>query len=163
MKKKRAKRQTAKLNIDVLEVRQISLVDEFGTCRASLSCSGGDGGIGGITSIEINDDSGRPRIEFEVARDGSPFVRLNAPSQNPGVALAAHNGQGNGLSVYDHEGKPLIKICISDPDSDDPRGATPEIVVLDPHSRRAWSSNNGSYTIPSQQEADEQARRSSEE
>lgn len=154
-RKKRAKRQTSKLNIDELEVRQISLVDEYGTCRASLGCTGGDGGVGGFTSIQLNDDAGQPRIELEVVDDGSPFVRLNMPSQVPGVSIAANDQQGNGLSVYDHEGKPLIKIGISHPESDDPRGPTPEMVVLDPISRRAWSSTNGSYAIPSQEELDE--------
>lgn len=162
-RKKRAKRQKTKLNIDELEVRQISLVDEYGTCRASLGCCGGDGGIGGFTSIQINDDDGQPRIELEVVDDGSPFVRLNMPGQVLGVAIAANDKQGNGLSVYDHEGKPLINIGISHPESVDPRGPTPEIVVLDPLSRRAWSSTNGAYAIPSQEEVDEMTQQDREQ
>lgn len=136
-KKKRAKRPKAKLNIDELEVRQISLIDEYGTCRASLSCSGGDGGIGRRTSIEINDDAGQPRIELEVVDDGSPFLRLNMPNQVAGVSLGVNEGQGNGMSIYDHEGRPLVMLGVSHPASDDPRGAHPDVVVLDPENRKA--------------------------
>lgn len=150
--KKRKKRQTSKLNIDELEVRRITLVDEYGKSRASLHCSGGDGGIGGFTSISLNDDAGQPRIELEV-HEGSPFIRLNMPDANAGVSIAANDGLGNGMSVYDHEGRPLIQIGISHPDSDDPRGS--EISVLNPPSRRGWSSSNGSYEIPTQEEVDE--------
>ncbi len=154
MKKRRKKRQTSKLNIDELEVRRITLVDEYGKSRASLHCSGGDGGIGGFTSISLNDDAGQPRIELEV-HEGSPFIRLNMPDANAGVSIAANDGLGNGMSVYDHEGKPLVQIGVSHPDSDDPRSPHPEVVVLDPGKRRAWSSTNGSYAIPSQEEVDE--------
>lgn len=162
-RKKRAKRQKAKLNIDELEVRQISLVDEYGTCRASLSCSGGDGGISGFTSIQINDDTGQPRIELQVGSDNNPGIMLNMPNYQPGISMSANDGQGNGMSIYDHEGRPLVMLGVSHPDSDDPRSPHPEVVVLDPGKRRAWSSTNGSYAIPSQEEADELTQQNREQ
>ena len=153
MKKKRKKRRASKLSVDELEVRKITLVDEYGNCRATLNCWGGDGCVGGYASISLNDDAGQPRIELEVHDCGSPFIRLNMPNSNPGVSLAANDGLGNGMAVYDFEGKPLIQIGISHPDSNDPRGS--EISVLNPQVRRGWSSTNGSYEIPTQEEIDE--------
>jgi hypothetical protein len=163
MKKRRKKQRSTKLNIDVLEVRDISLVDEFGKCRASLCCAGGDGGIGGHTLIQIYDDAGEPRIELQVGSDNNPGIRLNMPNSDAGVSLAVNKGHGNGMSINDHEGKPLVTLGVSYLDSDDPRSPHPEVVVLDPGKRRAWSSTNGPYAIPSQEEVDEMTRQAREQ
>ncbi|MDM4019636.1 hypothetical protein, partial [Roseiconus lacunae] len=72
MANKRPKRQSKKLSIDVVETQAIVLVDEYGTERAKVSCSGGEGGMGGMTAVQINDDTGRPRLELQVDPQGNP-------------------------------------------------------------------------------------------
>lgn len=154
MKKKSKRRQTCKLNIDVLETRSIVLVDEFGKQRARLSCDGGDGGVGGFTHIQINDDRGQPRIELQVDTAGNASIRLATSNDGSGVSMAVNEGSGNGLSIGDHEGKPQITLAIPHPDSGDPRGAQPDITVIDNQSRRGWSALNGTYAVPTQEELD---------
>ena len=148
MKKKRPKRQPKKLCIDVIETQAIVLVDEYGTERATFSCSGGDGGKGGFTVVQINDDNGRPRIELQVDENGNPCIRLLTPNDGSGVSMAVNDGVGNGLSIGDFEGKPCIMIGIPHPDSDDPRGPHPDITLIDGLSRRGWTAFDGEYKLP---------------
>ena len=154
MKKKRAKRQQSKLSIDELEARSVVLVDEYGSQRVRLWCDGGDGGIGGFTKLQMNDDKGNPRIEIQIDHQGNPSIRLLTTTDGGGVSIAVNEGLGNGLSIGDHEGNPLISIGVPDPDSPDPRG--PHISVINPEGNVGWSAFNGTYAI-SPQASDQQA------
>jgi hypothetical protein len=147
MAKKRPKRQPKKLSIDVIETRALVLVDEYGTERASVSCFGGDGGKGGFTLIQINDDDGRPRLELQVDQNGNPGIRLSTPNGGSGVSISINDPHGNGLSIGDSEGNPCIMLGVPHPDSDDPRGPHPIIDVLDRHGRRGWSVFGGAYDL----------------
>jgi hypothetical protein len=148
MAKKRLKRRRKKLCVDVVETREIVLVDEFGTPRATVFCSGGNGGKGGFTVIQINDDNGRPRIELQVDEHGNPCIRLNTPNDGCGVSMAVNDERGNGLSVGDFEGKPCIMLGVPHPDSQDPPGLHPHITLIDERSRRGWTAFNGEYELP---------------
>jgi hypothetical protein len=148
MGKKRPRRQSKKLSVDVIETQAIVLVDEYGTQRATVSCSGGDGGKGGFTVIQINDDRGRPRLELQVDSSGNPSIRLSTPNDGCGVSMAVSDGHGNGLSVGDSDGKPCIMIGVPHPDSNDPRGPHPEITLIDELARRGWTAFDGEYKLP---------------
>ena len=147
MGKKKPKRQPKKLAVDVIEAQQIILVDEYGTQRASLSCSGGDGDAGGYTVIHIKDDEGRPRIMLQVDDQGNPCICLFTRNNSPGVSMAVDHGHGNGLTICDSEGKPCIMLGIGGPDSNDPRSPEPEITMIDEHGRKVWTVFDEAYEI----------------
>lgn len=138
MAKKRPKRQPKKLSIDVVEAQQIALVDEFGTKRASLSCSGGHGGGSSFVVIHLNDDQGSPKISLQVGSDGVPSICLFTPNNAPGVSMAV-NPEGIGMSISDTEGKPCIQLGVAGPKTQDPRGPGPEICVHDEPRKAVWS------------------------
>jgi hypothetical protein len=140
MAKKRPKREPKKLSIDVVEARAIVLVDEYGNERVSLSCSGE---AGGFTVIHINDGQGRPSLTIQVDDQGNAGICLFNRDNSTGVSLGVNNGRGNGLSVADPSGQPCIILGAPGPDSDDPRGPSPEITVLDSHGQRMWSAFGG--------------------
>ena len=146
--KKRPKRQGKKLTVDVVEAQSIILVDEYGTERASLSCSGGDDGTGGHTVVHLHDDEGRPRIMLQVDARGNPAICLFNSNNSPGISTAANAGLGNGLTICDPDGKPVIIMGIPGPESEDPRGSKPEITVFDEQSRTGWTVSDGTYEIP---------------
>lgn len=151
MAKKKPKRQPKKLAIDVIEAQAFVLVDEYGTERASLSCSGGNEGAGGHTVVHVNDDMGRPRITLQVDDRGNPSICLFTRNSAPGVSMVVNTGQGNGLSITDSEGKPCIMVGVPGPESDDPRAPTPEITVIDEQGRKVWSVFDGESEIPEDQ------------
>ena len=142
MGKKRPKRQPKKLSVDVVEARQIVLVDEFGTERASLFCLGGDGGIGGYTTIQLNGDDGRPRLELQVDAKGS-CIRLLNPNDSSGVSLAVQFGECNGIFIGDGGGRTCITLGIHDPKSNHPPGPHPDIHIIDERTGRFWSAMDG--------------------
>lgn len=147
MAKKRPKRLPKKLAVDVIEAQLIVLVDEYGTERARLSCSGGDGGAGGYTVVHVNDDTGRPTITLQVDDRGNPSICLFSRSSAPGVSMAVSRELGNGLSISNTEGKPCIMMGVPGPESGDPRGPTPEITVIDEKGRKTWSVFGGEFPI----------------
>lgn len=147
MAKTHPKRELKKLTIDVVEARAIYLVDEHGNERAAISCSAGEGGAGGSTVIQINDDAGRPRLELQVDSRGNPGIRLVASNGGFGVSIGVSDGQGNGISIADVEGHPCIMLGVPHPDSPDPRGRQPAIDVIDEHGRRAWSVFEGVHPL----------------
>jgi hypothetical protein len=134
--------------MDVIEAQCIVLVDEYGTERASLSCSGGNGGAGSYTVIHVNDDKGRPTITLQVDDRGNPSICLFTRNSAPGVSMAVNSGQGNGLSIGNSEGKPCIMMGVPGPESDDPRAPTPDITVIDEQGRKVWSVFSGEYEMP---------------
>jgi hypothetical protein len=151
MGKKRPKRQPKKLNVDIVETQAIVLVDEFGTERASLSCSGGDGGAGGHTVVHLHDDEGRPRITLQVDDQGNPSMCLFNCSNSPGVSMAANGDRGNGLKICDADGKSVIMLGIPGPESDDPRGPKPDITVFDEQGGTQWTVSDGACELPKTQ------------
>lgn len=153
MTKRRLKRQPRKLCIDVVETQAIVLVDKYGTQRATVSCYAGDGGKGSCTVIQINDDNGRPRLELQVDPHGNPSIRLSNPNDGAGISMAVSDGNGNGLSIGDFEGKPCIMMGIPHPDSNDPRGPHPDITVLDELSHRGWTAFSGEYISPASEKS----------
>lgn len=148
MAKKKSKRQPSKLRVDVIETQAIVLIDEYGNERATVSSSGGSGGKGGFTVIQINDDGGRPRLELQVDPHGNPSIRLSTPNDGSGISMSVNDGIGNGISIGDCEGKPCITIGMPHPKSNDPRGTHPEITVTDELGRRGWSVFGGTYELP---------------
>lgn len=151
MKKKKLTKQPSTLTVDVIQTRALVLVDEYGKERARLMCAGGDGGIGGLTAIQVLDDAGRARIELQVDPNGNPIIRLLTPNGGQGVAVAVTEGLGNGIALGNHEGVPSIILGVPHPESKDPR-LHPEITVLDTGTRRGWSTTAGEYPIPTQEE-----------
>ncbi len=145
MAKKRLKRQPKKLSIDVIETQAIVIVDEYGSERATVSCSGGDGGKGGMTLIQINDDAGRPRLELQVDSNGNPNIRLSTPNDGSGVSLGVNDESGNGISVGDYKGNSCILIGVSNPASQNPNGTRPDIILFDEAKQIAWSAFDGTY------------------
>lgn len=146
MAQKRPKRQPTKLTIDVIETRVLSLVDEFGNQRANLFCSSGEQGM---TIIQLNDDSGRPRLELQVDWEGNPSIRLMQANGQLGISMAANRGNGNGISICDAEGAPSVRLGISDPNNTrDPRAPHSELTVVDPFRKRGWSPFDGVYELP---------------
>lgn len=147
MPKKRPKRDPKKLTIDVIEARAIVLVDEYGNERVTVSCNAGADGIGGFAVIQIKDDSGLPRLELQVDGQGNACIRLITPNGGSGVSIAAADGQGNGMSIADFEGKPCISLGVPHPDSGDPRAPRPAIDVIDEHGQRVWSVFDGVHEL----------------
>lgn len=148
MAKKRLKRKPKKLSVDVIETQSIILVDEYGSERAKLSCSGGDGGIGGFTYISLNDDEGHPKITLQVGDHGNPSITLYTRNNSSGVSMAVNNGHGNGLAIHGSHSKSCIMLGVPGPESNDPRGQTPDITVIDENGQRNWSAFEGTYEIP---------------
>lgn len=153
MAKKRPKRQPSRVSVDVLETRAIVLVDEYGSERVSLCCSGGDGGKGGSTVIHINDDRGRPRLTLQVDSLGNPSICLFTPENAPGISLAVNHDHGNGIGITDVQGTSQIVMGIPGPKSNDPRGCQPDITVIDARGGRVWSVFQGTCTTPDKKRA----------
>lgn len=152
-KKKRRKNAPTKLSIDVIEARVLVLVDEFGTERVSVSCSGGEGGQGGSTVFHIKDDDGCPRLTLQVDCRGNPSVLLSTPNGGAGVSMAVNADRGNGFAIGDSAGRPLIQMGVPGEKSEDPRGPHPSIDVLDKNGGRGWSVFGGAYQLPHADEA----------
>ncbi len=148
MAKKRVKRQPKKLSVDVIEAQSITLVDEYGSERAKLACSGGEGGIGGFTYICLNDDEGHPKITLQVDDQGNPSIALYTRNNSSGVSMAVNDSHGNGLVIHGSDGKTHIMLGVPGPESNDPRGQTPDITVIDENGRKNWSAFEGTYEIP---------------
>lgn len=146
MGKKRPKRQPKKLSVDVVEAQHISLVDEFGTQRMNLYCTGGEGGVGGSAVVQINGDDGRPRIELQVYPTAASISLLN-DNLSTGVSFAVNYDQSNGMCISTVDGKPCIMLGISGPKSNDPRGPHPDITIHDEIDKRFWSVRDGARTI----------------
>lgn len=143
MAKKRPKQRPKKLSVDVVETQSIVLVDDYGTERAAIYCTGGDGGQGGMTVVRINDDSGRPRVEIQVAPDGTPSIRLSTPNDGAGVSMSVNSKSGNGISIGDYKGDTCISMGVDSSDSQNPNGSRPDIVLFDHDKQIAWSAFAG--------------------
>jgi hypothetical protein len=152
--KRRRLRKAKKLSVGVLQARAIVLVDESGKERVTVSCSVSVSCPRGFTVIQINDDAGRPRLEFQVDCDGNPCLRLVESTGTSGVEIVATAQKGNGISVAGSDGKQFISLGVSHPDSVDPRGARPTIDVVDLKNQQMWSVFDGVQRLPAS-EADQ--------
>ena len=127
------------LSVNVLEARELRLVDENVSVRASLGCSGQKNGSG-WTVFQMFDNDGMPRIELQVCDDGCS-IRLNTVGDSQVITISVADTRGNGLSINAHDGTPAIRMGISHPESNDPRGNHPELVMYDEKEQKAWSVN----------------------
>lgn len=160
MAKKRAKAQVSNLTVDSIETKMVVLVDEYGKQRANLSCSGGDGGNGGFTLLQIFDDGGKPRIELQVDGTGNASIALkNVNGGSTGVSMVVSES-GNGWGVNDHRGVPCISCGVGHPESNHPGG--PNISVVDRKATLGWNAFHGVYSLPIQGEEDAYVPRSDE-
>lgn len=149
MESGRDDRQPQRLAVDVLEAKEIVLVDMQGRERASLACSGGENSH---AVIHLYDEEGRPRITLQVNDRGNPSICLFNQQNSPCVSMSVNDRRGNGLTICDSEGKPCIMAGIPGPDSDDPRGPAPEITVVDELGHRMWTVFNGRSAAGDDQE-----------
>ena len=150
MPKKRPLREPKKLTIDVIEARSFVLIDDYGKPRVELSCCVGEGGKEGFTMIQINDDTGRPRLVLQVDPKGTPSIALFGSMNDPGISMAVNEELGRGISVSDAEGNRCISLGVAGPGSQDPRGPYPRIDVLDIPGKRQWSVFDGVYDMQSE-------------
>lgn len=130
MGKKRPKRQPKKITTDVIETQALSLVDEYGIERASLSCAGGDGGRGGSTQVQLNDDQGTPKLSLEIGPDGNPYVTLFGAGGEPAVNVGI-NDAGPGITVRDGRSSASIQLAVPARAQDSPIGDAPQIIIAD--------------------------------
>ena len=87
-------------------------------------------------------------MEVQVDPKGNPSICLSTPNGGSGVFMAVVDGNGNGLSIGDFEGKPCIMMGVPHPDSNDPRGPHPDITMIDELAHRGWTAFDGEYKLP---------------
>ena len=150
MPKKRPLREPKKLTIDVIEARAFVLIDDYGNRRAELSCCVGEGGKEGFTTIQIYDDTGRPRLVLQVDSQGTPSIALFDSMNHPSISIAVNEEFGRGISVSDAEGNRCISLGVAGLGSNDPRGPHPRIDVVDIPGKRQWSVFDGVYDMQSE-------------
>jgi hypothetical protein len=125
------------LSVNTLEAREIRLVDSKGSTRATMGCSDQKSGRG-WTVFQMLDDDGLPRIELQVSNEGCS-IRLNTLGDAQGITVSVSDTAGNGLSINGHDGSPAIRMGISHPESNDPRGNHPELTMYDDTKQKTWS------------------------
>ena len=127
MGKKRRKRQPKKITTDVIETQALSLVDEYGIERASLSCTGGKGGC---TLVRLNDDQGTPKLSLEIGPDGKPYVTLFAAGGEAAVNVGI-NDAGLGMGIRDSQSSASIQLAVPTRAQDSSIGNAPQIIIAD--------------------------------
>lgn len=125
------------MRVDVLEARQIRLVDQSGKERASLSSWASDKDNPGGVVLQLHGENGLPRVELQVDGGGCS-VRLNTKEDAQGITLSINDGVGTGIGINNHNNYPCIRIGISHPDSNDPRGNHPEVTMYEGDEQRTW-------------------------
>jgi hypothetical protein len=156
--KKRSKKRRARLAVDVLEARVISLMDERGKRRASLTCFPGREGRG-FTLLELLDDAGCPRLTLQVDEKGIPSIGLFTATGGPCVSMSVNEG-GSGLSIWGTEkDSGFLMLGVAGTKHNDPRGPGPRLDVVDSKGRRSWSVFDGTIQHPPEQQATSPARK----
>lgn len=156
--KQRTKKRHARLAVDVLEARAISLVDERGKRRASLVCAPGKHG-GAFTFIELLDDVGCPRLTLQVDEEGNPSIGLFPATGGPCVSMSV-NERGSGLSIWGADKDAgFLMLGVAGPNGNDPRGSGPRLDVVDSKGRRTWSVFDGTTQHPPEEQATPTARK----
>lgn len=127
-----------KVTADVIETGAILLVDEKGQKRAQLTCMSSDHCEDGYVVAHFYDGAGRPRITLQVNEEGSSIQlwnRLNSPC----VSLGVIEERGNGVTICDAEGKPMINLGANGSEASGPNRSNAEVTLLDSSGKIVWS------------------------
>jgi hypothetical protein len=87
-------------------------VDEYGTERARLICSGGESGSVPHTNFELMDQDGLPRVVIQIAGDSTVF-QLRYKDQKGHIGFGNHGDpNGAGFGITDENGDLQIRILV---------------------------------------------------
>jgi hypothetical protein len=142
MPKKRASTRKRKLAIDQIVTRKLCVVDDTGAERITLSCHQSDDGQSSAEVMIYNADN-RPVAVLQVDPKGNSHFSLFDRQNFQGVSVGVDSETGNGITITDEHGKPVLLIGSGVTQINGKTIRLPQITAIDDASGRTWSPFSG--------------------
>ena len=140
--------QFKRITCEIVETQGIVLVDDAGCQRASLSCQSATDSEPGHTVCHLFDKSGVPKMSLQVLdNEGQQITLFNPDNNSPAISISSKNGKGNGITITNGDGFPLISIGIHGQSSQLAPNTT-EFTISDQQQSNKWSLINGTQANP---------------
>jgi len=142
MPKKRASTRKRKLTIDQIVTRTLCVVDDAGAERITLSCHQSDDGQSSA-EIMIYSSDNRPAAVLQVDSKGNSHFALFDRQNFQGVSVGVDSETGNGITITDEHGKPVLLIGTGIIQINGKTIRLPQITAIDDTSGKTWSPFSG--------------------
>ncbi|MDC0935542.1 hypothetical protein OAS39_04585 [Pirellulales bacterium] len=113
--------------------RGFFLVDRDDRVRANLHAA-----PDGAVMLDLNDKNGCPRIQIQLDEAGNPFIALFTKDSSVACSLMSDTNRGNGLSINDGGGRPMVSIGAIDNGCEVSGYNEPHITVFDRDGNICW-------------------------
>jgi len=102
-----------RLTCDSIETKSLLLIDDNGCQRAQMSCVSATDKKPGHTVFHIYDATGAPKVTFQVSDSDGQFIALfNSNNNSPAISILSNPEQGNGITITNGDGHPLINLAV---------------------------------------------------